>query len=856
MLRRSLAGIAVLTLLAGCQQVEPISSESLAAELGLGYQVVDNRPDEQCNPDKADGFCYRFAVSLTAGSQGLPAQGWQLLFSQVSYVQSIEGPFTLEHINGDLHRITPKAEFAGLAPGESVDILMRANFWSVSNSDPMPNYLIALGDETPVVIQSSRELQDPETGLWQMPFVAPLTDPERQLKRTSDDNTPQATAQWLYTENQRLAADGSALPEAGLIPTPQSLTLLEGQALTLARGLRLADNDFGDLSAALARLAQLGLAQSDKGTPLSLSRVDGLGTEGYQLSVSEAGIEVSASEPAGAFYALQSLAGLIRLDRDSIPALQIEDAPRYGYRGLHLDVARNYQGEEVLYKVIDQMAAYKLNTLHLHLADDEGWRLAIPGLPELTELGGQRCFDLSEQRCLLPQLGAGDDPQSSVNGYLSEQEYIELLRYADVRQVEVIPSLDMPGHARAAVRAMALRHQRLMAQGDAEEAGRYLLHDLEDKPEYLSVQYYTDNTINPCLDSSYAFIDKVLEGVQQMHQRAGVPLHTYHIGADETEEAWSHSPRCEALIESELQLDSDEDLTGYFLRRVALLLQQRGIRPAGWSDGMLSAKDQLPGQVSSYSWDLLAWGGHDKTHQQLKLGWDVVLSSPDVLYFDFPYEADPNEGGYYWGARNINTYKVFSLMPDNLPAHAEIWRDRQGNPYQAADTQFALDGERIQGIQAQLWTETVRHPDQVEYKLFPRLLAVAERAWHQADWELEYQPGLTFNAQTQHFQQQEARTADWQRFAALLGQQELAKLDRAGIAYRIPTVGAVAEQNRLQANLIFPGLALEYRIAGGEWQPYRADAPVSGALEVRARSADGQRPGRSLPLEATGTAGQ
>ncbi|GAA5191229.1 family 20 glycosylhydrolase [Ferrimonas gelatinilytica] len=849
-----------LLLLAGCQQAsEPTSDSTLSAaqvadQLSIQYQVLDNQPDEGCDPGKADGHCYRVRLSLTPETHPLPATGWSIVLSQVSYIQGIEGPLELTHINGDLHRLSPGPGFTGLAPGEQLDLELRANFWSVSEFDAIPNYLLEWRDDPAVVIASTREQRDAETGLWQLPHVVPMTDREQQLKRTDQDNVPLADAAQLYARYQELTSRSEAAskaPEFGLIPTPVSLTPSEGESLPLSRGWTLTSNDFHHLDAALDRLSLLGFEPSEQGSAILLERAADLPESAYRLSIDSDGIRILASSDSGAFYGLQSLAGLIRLGRDTLPAVEIEDAPRYPYRGLHLDLARNFVASSELETLMDQMAAYKLNKLHLHLADDEGWRLAIPGLPELTEIGAYRCADLSEQDCLQPQLGAGTERNSPVNGYFSRERFIELLRYAQARHIEVIPSLDMPGHARAAVVAMERRFEALSAAGQAEAANQYRLLDPTDTTEYLSIQYYRDNTLNPCIDSSYAFIGKVLDEVKAMYDEAGVALPLYHIGADETEKAWYASPACAALIASTPELDNLHQLTGYFLKRVTAQLKERGIAAGGWSDGLEEAASQLEGGITSYAWGVLAWEGHHQVHRQLKRGWDVVLSTPDALYLDFPYVADPLETGYYWGARQIDSHKVFSLQPDNLPVHAEYWLDRMGNPFVAADPE-PLAGERILGIQAQLWTETVRDPELVHYKLFPRLLAVAERAWHRAEWELDYRPGQSYGPDTDQFTEKDALKGDWQRFAHLLGQQELAKLDRAGIFYRIPTVGAQIRNGQLEALGLYPGLALEYRTEGGQWQPFDQPVAVKGQVAVRARSADGLRPGRSLTLEAEG----
>uniref|UniRef100_UPI003D10E04C chitobiase/beta-hexosaminidase C-terminal domain-containing protein n=1 Tax=Shewanella sp. TaxID=50422 RepID=UPI003D10E04C len=247
-------------------------------------------------------------------------------------------------------------------------------------------------------------------------------------------------------------------------------------------------------------------------------------------------------------------------------------------------------------------------------------------------------------------------------------------------------------------------------------------------------------------------------------------------------------------------------------------------------------------------------------HAQANLGWDTVLSNPEVLYFDFPYEADPKEHGYYWASRSTNERKLFSFMPDNLPANAEQWTDIEGNTFEADDT-LKLDeqgnrisgpldaGVRFKGIQGQLWSETVRSDQVVEYLVFPRLLVLAERAWHKADWEVPYQyQGAKYGAESNFFtpEMRAAQTAQWQVFANTLGHKELAKLDKAGIAYRVPTVGAKIKEGYLHTNIIYPGLGVEYRVDDGPWQTYTEAVKISGKVEVRAVAADGVRKGRIL----------
>jgi hypothetical protein len=162
---------------------------------------------------------------------------------------------------------------------------------------------------------------------------------------------------------------------------------------------------------------------------------------------------------------------------------------------------------------------------------------------------------------------------------------------------------------------------------------------------------------------------------------------------------------------------------------------------AGWSDGMSHAQPgRMPAKVHSNNWGALAGEGPASAHVQANQGWEVVISTPEVLYFDSPQAADPKERGYDWPSRATDTRKVFDFMPENLPAHAELWPDLQGRPQASKDDHPLEPGVRFNGLQGQLWSETIRSDAQVDYMLYPRLLALAERAWHGASWETPYTP--------------------------------------------------------------------------------------------------------------------
>ena len=579
------------------------------------------------------------------------------------------------------------------------------------------------------------------------------------------------------------------------------------------------------------------------GVELTITADAAMKPESYRITARDGAIAITAADAAGASYALRSLAQQAVYEQLRLKPLDIEDAPRFAFRGLMLDVARNFHPKTQILAVIEQMAAVKLNKLHLHLGDDEGWRLEIDGLPELTGIGARRCHDLAEDRCQMPFLGIGPDPIAPATGHLTRADYIEILKAAKARQIEVIPSFDMPGHSRAAILSMKARTRRLIAQGKPEEAARYRLDEPGDKTVYSSVQHYNDNTLNVCLPSTYTFIAKVIDSIKAMHQEAGLPLRIYHIGADETAGAWTDSPACRIVMaDSHL---APAQLGNVFLARVAGILRDKGIKPAGWSDGIGSVDAaQMPAKVQSNSWGNLFGGGIADAHRQANQGWDVVLSTPETLYFDMPYAADGWERGTDWATRAIDLYKVFSFMPENLGANAAVMTNARGKGVSIADTVPLAAGHHIIGMQGQLWSETIRGPQIANYMLFPRTQALAERAWHKASWEPDYVAGKSY-AWADGSVDTKALLADWNGFQAKLIPR-LAELDRANINYRLPVPGARVTGGLLQVNAPIAGLKIQVRTAAAPWRAYNGPIAVKGPALLRTLSPDGRRVSRMV----------
>ncbi|PQJ67449.1 beta-N-acetylhexosaminidase [Photobacterium angustum] len=856
---------------------------NLASNLDLNYEVAIQHGAEEGLPCKTLGAEWASCdlINLTLENKG-PAvtnKDWKIYFSSIRQILEVQNEqFKVTHVTGDLHTLEPTDKFDGFAEGEKVVIPYIGEYWTLFENDYMPRAYVTAGNAEPKTIVSTDTANPAD-------YLTPLKGD--QFKRVKADNNVLATPETRFEKNSDVNLVASEEVAGTILPTPLS-TKLTGDTVSLANGIKIDNLTLpADMMAAVdARLAQLGVnAQGEYPVKVTILpgsfKKDQQIVGAYKLDVTKKGATVTGFDNQGAFYGMQSLISLMSTGAENnIPTLNVLDAPRFDYRGVMVDVGRNFHSKEAILRTLDQMAAYKMNKFHFHLSDDEGWRIEIPGLPELTEIGGKRCHDLSETSCLLPQLGSGPTSENDGSGFYSKQDYLDILKYAKARGIEVIPEIDMPAHARAAVVAMEARYKRLAAEGKMDEANEYRLMDPQDTSNVTTVQFYDKRSfINPCMDSSAKFVDKVITEIQAMHKDAGMPLNTWHFGGDEAKNiklnagfqdinaaeptAWTgsidqskqdkpyqKSPMCQKLIAEGVVSDYDR-LPSYFAERVSAVVNGKGIENfQAWQDGLKYSKDAKAFETDNVRvnfWDVLYWGGGASAYEWANKGYDVVVSNPDYVYMDMPYEVDPSERGYYWATRATDTRKMFGFAPENLPQNAETSLDRDGNGFASKGT---VESKGFHGLSAQLWSETVGNDDQYEYMVFPRVLAAAERAWHKGEWENEYQAGVEYS-QDSNLVNKKALHNEWERFANVLGQRELAKLDAAGIQYRVPVPGAKIENGKLAMNVSMPGLALQYSTDEGKtWNTYNAKAQpsVTGKVEIRAVSADGKRFSRVTSL--------
>ncbi len=564
---------------------------------------------------------------------------------------------------------------------------------------------------------------------------------------------------------------------------------------------------------------------------IKLEYKDGLNAEGYELNVSANGITISATTPVGAFYGIQSVRSLIPASAYAhpqkeiqIPCVAIKDEPRFGYRAFMLDVGRNFQTKKQVERVLDLLALYKINTFHFHLTEDEGWRLEIPSLPELTAIGSQRGHTLDSKQFLPVSHGSGPETGSLAgSGFYTRAEYIEILKYATARHITVLTEIETPGHARAAIKAMNNRYARLMAEGKKEEAEKYLLYDPQDQSVYSSSQDWRDNIIDVSLPSAYNFVSTVIDDITAMYKEAGAPLQMMHFGGDEVPaHVWEKSPSYLALQASHPEIQNTGDLWYYFYGRVNQILKAKGLRLSGWEEMALRKTkldgnpvyvpnpDFMPEHLQTEVWNnTLGDGNEDLAYRLANSGYKVVLSCVTHLYFDMAHYKSFDEPGYYWGAFS-DIDKPFSFIPFDYFKNSKV--DKNGLPINRSifiGKQRLTDygKSNIAGLQCALWGETVKTSEREEYMLLPRLLGFAERAWAQdPEWATSQD-----TTKSQVLYQQA-----WSNFLNVLGKRELPRLDyiNGGYGYRIPKPGALWQDGKFLVNEQFPGFTIRYTTNG------------------------------------------
>ncbi|WP_428328741.1 beta-N-acetylhexosaminidase [Mucilaginibacter sp.] len=421
-----------------------------------------------------------------------------------------------------------------------------------------------------------------------------------------------------------------------------------------------------------------------------------LGKEGYHLTVGLKGIVIKANEPAGLFYGIQTLVQLFPKEIEStevqhikwtVPCVDITDYPRFAWRGLMFDVSRHFFTKAEVKQYIDQMVRYKFNLLHMHLTDDEGWRIEIKSLPRLTTVGAYNVKKVGEFGNF--SAPTPDEPRT-YGGFYTQDDIKELVQYAKAHFVNIMPEIDVPGHSLAAVVA----YPELSCTAGAD---KYQVRSGEHMMDFGSggIKALVDNTLNPSSEKTYAFLDKVLTEVAQLF-----PFGYIHMGGDEcAKNFWAQSDSVKALMQRE-NLKTMEEVQSYFEKRLEKIVESKGKKFMGWDE-------IIEGGLGPNA-AVMSWRGIQGGITAAKLGHEVVMSPTTFAYLDYMQSDRVMEPHVYATLRLSKSYQ-FEPVPDSV------------------------DSKLILGGQANLWTEQVFTMRQVEYMTWPRGFAIAESVWSPKD---------------------------------------------------------------------------------------------------------------------------
>ncbi|TLV00531.1 family 20 glycosylhydrolase [Dyadobacter luticola] len=846
--------ILCLAFLSGCGKSGEISKEQ-AEKIGISWKLITNFTEPE------GSFEAKFTIK-NGSDITLDGSNWKLFFNMSPrpiHSNKTPQPAVIEHINGDWYQMVAAKDFK-LAPGDSVVVNYTGTEGIIKETDaPMGLYFVFYdkeGKEKDIVQVKDFAVE---------PFIT-----KEQILRGTRDLKKMPTPENRYQDNLAFTTLG-ADQLLKVIPTPVKMTSSAG-TFALSSQANIFYQEGLETEAKLLIEKLKAVTGTDfpiqKGTPQASAasapsivlktgavNVNGISKEAYKLNVDQSGVTITGSDAAGVFYGIQSLLQLIptesyikKAESAVIGYVQIEDAPRFQFRSMHLDVGRNFQTVESVKRMLDLLASYKINHFLFYTTEDEGWRLEIDGLPELTKVGAQRQHTSGiGATALHPSYGSGPkayDDGKFGSGFYKKAEFIEILKYANDRHIKVIPEVNFPGHALAAIKSMEARYERLMKEGKEKEANEYRLIDPDDKSVYLSAQAYKNNVVCVARESVYHFYEKVVDEIAKMYKEAGLTMDTFHTGGDEVAEGvWTKSPMIDKLLKEHPELKGPKSLQTYFVRTLLPRLEKRNLKVHGWeeialtktADGKYLSNPEFAGKpVYPYIWNNVF--DVDLGNRMANDGYQVILCNVTNFYYDMSYNNDPKEPGLYWGGF-VDVRDMWTFSPFNMFKTTE--ETAMGKPMKEEFVGKQLmkpeARKNVYGVESQLWSETIKGRDMMEYSVLPKLLGFSESAWSERKWE-----NVADDAA-----RKKMINDGWNLFANSIAQRHLPRLRylNGGYNYRIPMPGAVIENGELKANVELPGLTIRYTTDGSEptvsSTVYKAPIRLVGQIKLKSFDAAG-----------------
>ncbi len=483
-----------------------------------------------------------------------------------------------------------------------------------------------------------------------------------------------------------------------IIPEPFQITTNTG-TYTLPKNIVInTSNETKDLAAEISATfknikdAQVNISSTKGDIQLFLNDNPTLGKEGYTLNVNEKGITIAANTKAGLFYGWQTLCQLMpatmnkknATNKVQIDYVSILDKPRFEWRGLMLDVSRHFFTKAEVKRYIDDMVRYKYNILHLHLTDDQGWRIEIKSMPKLTEVGAWR----PERKGKWANITAPSiDEPKTYGGFYTQEDIKELVAYAKSKFVDIVPEIDIPGHSMAILAAYP-ELSTVPTNNYQVNAGQGFI-DWGGLNGHITARI--ENTLNPASEKVYTALDKIFGEIATLF-----PFDYIHMGGDECpKNNWEKSSEVHELMQRE-NLKNQQEVQSYFVKRVEKIINSKRKKIIGWDEIL---EGGLAGNAAVMSWRGMK-GGIEAAKQNHK----VVMSPNDYTYIDYYQGEVTAEGKVYQGLRLNRTYQ-FEPVPEGV------------------------DPSMILGGQANLWTEQIQNIRNAEYMTYPRALAIAEAIW-------------------------------------------------------------------------------------------------------------------------------
>ena len=731
---------------------------------------------------------------------------WSLHWNQISALvdsESIPKNTKYEYVAGQSYNILSFGNDYTIKKGETISIDLKQRGGVKRKSDfPMGGFVVTDDDILNVKF----------INLWE------------NAKDIQELDIPTANDRFNYNVSNKLL-DKSQLDL--IVPTPNKIDLFEGQ-MDLKTKYSINIDESLNLNFDFAKSLMSGVAKivsNNEEADIKISFIENLTKESYELNIDNNSISIFASDRAGALYGLQSLKQIFlvsKLEKTSIRNLKITDSPKFSYRGMLLDISRNFYGPKKIKQILDYLSFFKINHLDFRLTDDEGWRLEIPGLEELTEVGSKRGYTKDESDNLIPIYGSGPDSNSSPgSGYLSKSEFKDILKYANERNITIIPQISYPSHIRSAIISMNARYQKYMKLGDKGEAEKYLLIDPNDESEYYSAQGFDDNIVCICRESAFNFYEKVIDEVYLMYKEAGVEMKKFGVGADEIPYgAWRKSPLCDKFMEEKSITGDYDALYQYQQRRIYNKLSSYGLTMTGWDDILLrlTEKNQSETQIKDFFKDddiLLfvwnnSWGGgrQDMIYKYANLGYKTIMSNSSAFYFDMVDDKDFDNIGLSWSGyadyKDIWTVDVFDIFNDSYGVKKNNISTDYINKSEKIDPK---NRDNIIGIQSQIWGETIVDEDVLDYMFMPNIIVFSQKAWSQDD---------SWMSISDKEIKDQTLEIEWNKFTNNLGQRVLPIVDEifGGLSYDLPKPGGIIVNDSLYANTVFPGLDIKYTLDG------------------------------------------